>query len=264
MQIAVSLGTSKLQAARAVEAGTITITSSGQFSRIFSTLSNIPSDAVPTGPQVVTMPTSTVTYPGIYTIDPTFISYSTLTSSETLVAITNGPTTSLGAIIDPRPNIGFTIIDGLPYDTWTSLHPGASVAGIADPATGGPAISTVVLSTPTEVISTPNISTPTATMTATMTAAMTTTTTDTLTFKSPIRTATRDLASLASAMSEEAASLNKAAGSMSESASSLSRAATSGIRSAAGSGTAVAAAPLATPFAGPAAMMFIVAGLAMA
>jgi hypothetical protein len=37
-----------------------------------------------------------------------------------------GPTTAVGAYIDPRPG-GFTIINGMPYAEWTSRNPDAVI-----------------------------------------------------------------------------------------------------------------------------------------
>lgn len=119
--------------ARAIQADTVTITASDQFTSLVGTSVN--GDAVPSGPIVVTISTSTITYPGVYSLDPTFISYSTTTQAASTTVFEAGPTTSIGAIIDPRPG-GFTIINGMPYDEWTSQNPGAFITYTTGPGQG--------------------------------------------------------------------------------------------------------------------------------
>jgi hypothetical protein len=95
----------------------------------------VPSDAVASGPDVVTISTATITLPGAFSLDPTFLSYSTTTLSASVTVYAIGPTTTIGAIIDARPG-GFTIIDGMPYAEWTSQHPGAFITFTTGPGQG--------------------------------------------------------------------------------------------------------------------------------
>ncbi|KAJ9138515.1 hypothetical protein NKR19_g7833 [Coniochaeta hoffmannii] len=159
--------------ARAIQADTVTITASDQFTSLVGTSVN--GDAVPSGPIVVTISTSTITYPGVYSLDPTFISYSTTTQPASTTVFEAGPTTSIGAIIDPRPG-GFTIINGMPYDEWTSQNPGAFITYTTGPGQGTTlgaspeADGTVTVTTSNTITATtPSISTTTNTATVTTT-----------------------------------------------------------------------------------------------
>lgn len=81
--------------------------------------------------------TGTVALSGPVVVDPTFVEFSTGTA--TVITTTIGPTTTVGAVIDSRPGVGFTVIDGLSGTDFTQQISGSIFTMI----TGGTGVSTV-------------------------------------------------------------------------------------------------------------------------